>query len=452
VGTPGQDGNDFGSRLRRRRIELGLSQSDVAGGELSPSYVSLLEAGKRHPTPEVVDQLAARLHCSRDYLVTGADEQRVERARLNLEYAELALRNGEAPDALLHLEATAVHLRELPRELVNRSDRLRAQALEAVGRIEDAVVLLEQLRREAANAARSVDELELTISLIRCYSEAGDLSLAVELGESALERFRAARLESTDAYFRLVSSLIGAYYERGDLMRAVLLSRDAVERVDAEGGRDARAAVYWNASLSAEARGDVSAAVRMAERAVGLLAEQDDARSIARLRVAYGWLLLRTTPPDVAAATRQLSAARDALADVGSAVDRAYCETELGRAALLDGNPEETVAHVSAAESLLLETRTVESAHVLLLKGQALLVLGDSDKALAAYRAADQVLTELGIGRQAAAAWRELGDVYIRMGLSADAATAYQRALDGAGIRPLTSAAQSTVGVAQPGR
>ncbi|MGZ4598010.1 MAG: helix-turn-helix domain-containing protein, partial [Actinomycetes bacterium] len=40
----------FAARLRARRREVGLSQSDLAGDELSSSYISLIESGKRTPT------------------------------------------------------------------------------------------------------------------------------------------------------------------------------------------------------------------------------------------------------------------------------------------------------------------------------------------------------------------------------------------------------------------
>ncbi|MFC7617417.1 helix-turn-helix domain-containing protein [Actinokineospora soli] len=52
---------EFGQRLRRLRLAKGLSQRDVAGTVVNPSYISLLESGARVPTLEVVMQLAAAL-------------------------------------------------------------------------------------------------------------------------------------------------------------------------------------------------------------------------------------------------------------------------------------------------------------------------------------------------------------------------------------------------------
>ncbi|WP_405956565.1 helix-turn-helix domain-containing protein [Streptomyces phaeochromogenes] len=52
---------EFGRRLRELRRRAGMSQAELAGPDLSASYVSLLESGKRVPGPEVVAGLAERL-------------------------------------------------------------------------------------------------------------------------------------------------------------------------------------------------------------------------------------------------------------------------------------------------------------------------------------------------------------------------------------------------------
>ena len=93
--------SDFGQRVRERRRELGRSQTELAGTRLSASYLSLLESGKRRPTPDVVTALAAALDCTPDYLMHGHDPKL--REKFQLSYAELAIRNGEAADALTTL-------------------------------------------------------------------------------------------------------------------------------------------------------------------------------------------------------------------------------------------------------------------------------------------------------------------------------------------------------------
>ncbi|RZU52336.1 DNA-binding XRE family transcriptional regulator [Krasilnikovia cinnamomea] len=51
----------FGLRLRELRRVRGLSQAQVAGASMSPSYVSLVESGRRTPNAELARALAANL-------------------------------------------------------------------------------------------------------------------------------------------------------------------------------------------------------------------------------------------------------------------------------------------------------------------------------------------------------------------------------------------------------
>ncbi len=41
--------SSLGQRLRALRVERGLSQAELAGDLVSPSYVSLIEADRRSP-------------------------------------------------------------------------------------------------------------------------------------------------------------------------------------------------------------------------------------------------------------------------------------------------------------------------------------------------------------------------------------------------------------------
>src|ERR1044072_438089 len=89
----------LGKRIRLSRIRKGLSQAQLALPELSDSFVSLIESGKRIPTPDVVRLLARKLGCSASYLSSGIDEDSQDRIWVTLEYAEIALQNGEAAEA-----------------------------------------------------------------------------------------------------------------------------------------------------------------------------------------------------------------------------------------------------------------------------------------------------------------------------------------------------------------
>src|SRR5918912_1422768 len=93
----------FGERLKTLRRAAGLSQTELAGDGISPSYVSLLEAGRRTPSPAVAALLAAKLGCSTNELLDGEPSEHERRIQLELAYAELALRHDGSADAMNRL-------------------------------------------------------------------------------------------------------------------------------------------------------------------------------------------------------------------------------------------------------------------------------------------------------------------------------------------------------------
>jgi len=89
----------LGQRVRALRKEQGLSQADLAGDLVSPSYVSLIEAGRRSPEREVLEGLARKLGCSSLYLSSGVAPEEITEQRLQLQFAEIAYANGSMDEA-----------------------------------------------------------------------------------------------------------------------------------------------------------------------------------------------------------------------------------------------------------------------------------------------------------------------------------------------------------------
>lgn len=84
----------IGERLRRLRLERGLSQRELSGPGVSYAYISRIEAGERRPSVKALRILAAGLGVSADYLETGAD---VVTLRLDRDLACELLRQVKRP-------------------------------------------------------------------------------------------------------------------------------------------------------------------------------------------------------------------------------------------------------------------------------------------------------------------------------------------------------------------
>ncbi|MFN8169385.1 MAG: helix-turn-helix domain-containing protein [Candidatus Nanopelagicales bacterium] len=431
-GAPAPD-PAFGARLRRLREAVGLSQVALAGDDLSPSYVSLLEAGHRHPGPDVLRLLAARLGVPVDELAgTGA---------LDLEepvvLAEAALGLGRPADAVDGLAAYAegFTVEQCTRDpLAFRAAHAYATALERTSRVDEAVAVLETLRVSAESSRATVPWVAVTTALVRCYRDAGDVSRAVELGEATVAALDGRLTARVEGHAALVSTLAGAYSERGDLLRAQLLLDDLLGTATDAETPDDRAFGLWNAAINAVERGRPREGLRLAEEARALLDTGHDLRARARLHVTRAWVHLAQDPPEPTQARALLRAALPHLRQHAGAHDVASAETELARCELLLGRPEVARRHAASALKRLPPESPIERARALTALGSALLALGEE---AAGVQSLDEAASELAgaeAPRAAAAVWRQLSGVFRAMGDPGRALDAADRALDGVGL------------------
>ena len=66
-------GETIGERLKRLRLDRGLSQRELAAPGVSYAYISRIEAGTRQPSVKALRRLAVKLNVSADYLERGSD-------------------------------------------------------------------------------------------------------------------------------------------------------------------------------------------------------------------------------------------------------------------------------------------------------------------------------------------------------------------------------------------
>jgi transcriptional regulator with XRE-family HTH domain len=76
----------IGERIRQRRVELGLSQRELASEGVTYAYISRLEADTRRPSIRALRKLAPKLGVSVHWLETGEDDPAEQLARLVLEH------------------------------------------------------------------------------------------------------------------------------------------------------------------------------------------------------------------------------------------------------------------------------------------------------------------------------------------------------------------------------
>jgi transcriptional regulator with XRE-family HTH domain/ATP/maltotriose-dependent transcriptional regulator MalT len=422
----------LGSRVRAARVAKGWTQSELAGEEISVGYVSRIESGTRRPNLAVLTSLASRLATPIEQLLQGVTASQYDEIRLGLDYAELALETGEAFDAERQAQKfLGMAVQASLSDLTNRGRYLFARALESNGELDAAIIQLEQLVKDATGLLL----IRGGIALSRCYREAGDLALAIEAGERVEEAVEAAGLEAVDEAVQLSLTVAAAYIERGDLHRANRICTSAIERAERLVTTGARAGAYWNSSYIMAERGDVQAALPLASRALSLLAEGQDGRNLARLRIQVGQLQLQVDPPEIALALEQLLRARSELASSSaSEIDQARNEVVLAQAYLASGEPQRALETARAAEAACGDRAPLVTAHGHVVSGQALAAQGETVQAHASYQEAVHVLTAVGADRSAAQLWFELADLLEEVGDLDGARNAYRSAAATSGL------------------
>lgn len=424
--------SELGARIKNARLAAGLTQTQLGGAEATVSYVSRIESGRRRPDPRVLDAFAERLGLDVQELLDGPAMPDQQETRLAVDFVALSLELGDAADALAQAERLLADP-ATPATFHERLHFLRGRALEAQGRLDDAVDTYEHL---LASQPGGEFALSSGIALSRCYREWGDLGRAISVGEKLLADIGARGLAGGDEAVQLTVTVAAAYFERGDMRHAVRLCRDAMRAAESSGSPRSRASAYWNASIMDLRTGEVDGAVALASKALALLGESTDGQNLARLRTQLGIMQLQLDPPELEDAVANLSAAAEQMTFSGvGQIDHLRNELALAEAALMAGEvvrAERMAAEVfekapPEAQLLAADART--------LQGQSAAAKGDIGAAATLFKNAVHLLTGAGADRAAGQQWLELGTLLESVGEVDAARQAYRSAAAAAGLR-----------------
>jgi len=184
----------LGQRIRRARLERGLSLAQVAGADFSRAFLNQVEMGRSQPSTRVLRVIAARLGQPVDHLLGGPELDR----EIAVERGRLALAKG-SPRRALELLAGALEERS---PLGSDARLCAAEALIELGREEEAGRLIsdeERLLRARGDAHRLRRLQGLLSGRAVRLDAAGHERLAEQAlregrPELALEHLRAARI------------------------------------------------------------------------------------------------------------------------------------------------------------------------------------------------------------------------------------------------------------------
>ena len=138
-----EDKETLGQRIRRIRVQQGLSLAKVVRDDVSRAFLNQVEMGKARPSIRVLRIIAERLGTEVEYLLEGR-QAGVDR-ELALEKGRVLLARGEPKRALLALRP-AIASFDWP--LGTDARLAQAEALIALGRKDEGMAVLAKERNE----------------------------------------------------------------------------------------------------------------------------------------------------------------------------------------------------------------------------------------------------------------------------------------------------------------
>jgi transcriptional regulator with XRE-family HTH domain len=395
-------GESIGQRLKRLRLEHGLSQRELASPGVSYAYISRIEAGTRQPSVKALRRLAAKLGVPAEYLETGSQLDPAEQRELRLADLELAVRLSVSDGVDEQLQA-------LIDEAVLAGDRacilrgrvaLASLALES-GQFVRAVDLLEAAIE--GDPFLPVERFDIYANLGRAYAAAGRPDRAVDLYERCIRQVREVEGDSTvDA--RYATLLSYALSDMGELARAEEVVREALDRVQDSDDPYMRVRLYWSMARLAHAEGEASVALANARKAIALLQATDDSFHLARAHMLAASISL--SRDDTEAASRHLDHAEQLLGAHPSMQDSVEIKILRSRIAASRGETKDAVALAREALELVGDSSQVDEGLAFRALADGLALSGEYPGADEAYRRAADLLEAQGRWRDATEACR----------------------------------------------
>jgi len=425
LGDTAKGHETVGQRLRRLRLERGLSQRELSSPGVSYAYISRIEAGARRPSVKALRMLARKLGVSAEYLETGSEITAAELRQLQLAEAELRLR-------LDHEELPLEDIAEILREADSLGDPVAASrahialglAASRQGQNQKAIEHLEQ-----AIASDLVDpgsRPDVFATLGRAYADAGMPAQAVEVFERGLAEATEARPDDHASHIRFATYLSYALTDVGDLERADEVLQEALARGNQVADPYTRIRLYWSLGRVAHEQSRPLVALDHFRRAVALLEATEDTLHLARGHMSAGAAAL--VAGDVDSAATHADTAERLLGSRPEPLDVALLRRLLSGVAAARGDGAAAVAR--AREALAVTDEFPNQRGLALAALAAGLTLVGDDGADAAYREAVDLLDEHGTPRERSNVLRSYARYLRERGRDGEALDVLERATE----------------------
>jgi tetratricopeptide (TPR) repeat protein len=420
------DSESIGRRVRRLRLERGLSQHELSEPGVCYAFISRIEAENRRPSVKALRILARKLGVSPEYLESGSDLRDADRRELELAEAELVLRLGndqpaaQAVFSMILVEAQAAgdaHSAVRARLGLGLAAALAENDAETVEQLEAALA-----GEPLAAAARP----DVYLTLGRAYSNLGQPQRAVRLFERCLAEVGEQTPGELGLQVRYASYLSYALTDAGMYERAQQLLLDLADRSEHDPDPYTRVRLYWSLGRLATREGHALSGLGYFRCAVALLETTEDTLHLARAHLSCAWALTKSGRAEQAG--RHLELAENLFGEPIDKADLGWLRTEQAkRAAELDQGTN-AIAYAREALDALGTSDPAEQGDAWLALAQGQHLCTDLKAAGEAFQHALDLLIAHRPAADCARAYRLWAALLEQTGRKSDAAKALEQA------------------------
>ena len=294
--TTGRIPDQMGARIRRVRLDLGLSLADVAGKDFSRAFLNQVELGRSRPSMKTLQVIAERLRRPIEYFLQDPTNS-LTALELTLAEAGTRLRQGDAERA----RALASEL--ISHTFVSPDIRARGQLLlgEALIRLGDG----EQAEKTLAAAIELGDSAGWPLLMVELYDRMGSALYlqrrpndAGRSWDRALSAYEDAELEDPVLKARILGHRANIHYVAGQPQEAVRGYEAAIEAAGHVLDMQGLGGIYEGLALSLRKMGQYGRALDYAQRSLRLFQTLHDVRMSAQLRNNMAEILLEQGRPE----------------------------------------------------------------------------------------------------------------------------------------------------------
>jgi len=384
--------NGLGERVRVARKDLGLSQAQLAGEDLTKGFISQLESGLVRPSIRSLQLIAARLGKPLDYFIGDGSLAGGKRLEFHRLAAEAAAERRDWDEVRQQVALGLDHAAE---------GHDRAILLHLLGRADVAARAFERTFDLVAEALQLTDagtDPELVANLLslrgHAYAELGQLVASTDAYEAALDVVEKYEVVDTRLRSRILISLGTVYRRLGRTSKAIaayepalaMASRSSEMLLAARGFMGIAVTHYDSGELDA-AIGYYRRALEVFQRIADIDFELSTLQSIAAVQFENGEF-------DKAKASAERAMKR--ALEVGNVHWAGVAEVILSRVALRDGKAQDGLRMAKHAETIIREAGDrIQQADALGATGAAYEAIGLVADADAAYRASLDLYTEV---------------------------------------------------------